>query len=98
MTKPKKDYAKLGVPADYLNDKGGFRGPGWDAKAKSALVAEALAHEEAHGGRKGSPAHKTLARLEWTRFLDAKRERLAAKPKAKVRVEPEPVAEGEATS
>jgi hypothetical protein len=77
-SKAKKDYRKLGVPAEYLNDKGGFRGPGWDAKLKSALIKQALEAEAAK--KRTSDAHKLLAKLGWTAHLDKSRE--ARKTKA----------------
>lgn len=76
-TKGRKDYRKLGVPADYLNDKGGFKGPGWDAKLKSKLVTEALEAEDE--GKRTSDAHKLLAKLEWTGHLTKSRESRKAK-------------------
>lgn len=73
QTKPKTrartKYEEAGVPAEWLNDRGRFRGPGLDARYKSQLVREALEHEEANRGRKGSPAHRMLEKLGWTEHL-----------------------------
>ena len=77
-----KDYRKLGVPAEYLNEKGGFKGPGWDAKLKSKLVTDALAAEAE--GKRTSDAHKLLGKLGWTSHLDKSRESRKAKAERKV--------------
>jgi hypothetical protein len=75
--KARKDYRKLGVPAEYLNDRGGFKAPGMDAKLKSKLVSEALGAES--GGKRTSDAHRLLAKLGWTAHLDKSRESRKAK-------------------
>jgi hypothetical protein len=70
-----------GVPDRYLSESGKFK-PGYDAKYKSDLVADALEFETANSGRKSSPAHKQLQRMNWTGFLDKSRESRRAKREA----------------
>jgi hypothetical protein len=72
-------YEEAGVPKEWLNDRGRFKAPGLDARYKSQLIREALDHEAANRGRKGSPAHRMLDRLGWTSHLDKSRESREAK-------------------
>jgi hypothetical protein len=81
-------YEQAGVPAEWLNDKGRFKGPGLDARYKSQLVNAALDHEAANRGRKGSDAHRMLEKLGWTAHLDKSRESRKAKA-AKKAAKPE---------
>ncbi|MGC3990168.1 MAG: hypothetical protein QM796_10900 [Chthoniobacteraceae bacterium] len=70
--------------------KGGRFLPGHDAKLKKQLIADALA-----GGKR---AEKKLEALGWTKFLEAKREKVETKKAAKqkrrsIEDESEPIAE-----
>ncbi|MGC3991633.1 MAG: hypothetical protein QM796_18480 [Chthoniobacteraceae bacterium] len=66
--------------------KGGRFLPGHDAKLKKQLIADALA-----GGKR---AEKKLEALGWTKFLEAKREKIEAKQKrGSKEAEPEPTVE-----
>lgn len=76
-----KETAKdQGVPKEYLNDAGNFR-IGMDARLKSDLVAAALEIEqpEALHSFTVAEATKLLKTRGWMRFLDRKKEILAAK-------------------
>jgi hypothetical protein len=72
-------YEEAGIPAEWLNERGRFKAPGLDARYKSQLIKDALDHEAANRGRKGSPAHKMLDKLGWTTHLDKSRESRKAK-------------------
>lgn len=59
--------------------------------AASKLVGDALDHEAANGGKKGSDAHKLLGKLGWTGHLDKSRathQAKATKPKVTVKEVP----------
>ena len=76
---PLTRYEEAGVPAEWLNERGRFKGPGLDARYKSQLVTAALEHEAANRGRKDSDAHRMLDKLGWTSHLDKSRESRKAK-------------------
>jgi hypothetical protein len=80
--KARKDYRALGVPAEFLNDKGGFKGPGFDAKLKSRLIGEAL-EAEGQGKRPRMPTScwPSLAGPRiWTRAASPGRPRPSRRP------------------
>jgi hypothetical protein len=83
-TTTKQTAKDKGVPDRYLSESGKFR-VGQDARYKSDLIAEALAFEEANGGKKSSPAHKQLQRMNWTSHLNASRKVRAAKAAKKAK-------------
>lgn len=76
-----KETAKdQGVPAVYLNEAGNFR-IGMDARLKSDLVAAALEIEQPESLHSFTvkEANALLKKRGWQRFLDRKKELLAAK-------------------
>jgi colicin import membrane protein len=76
-----KETAKdQGVPAVYLNEAGNFR-IGMDARLKSDLVNAALKIESAEALHSFTPAQaeKLLKARGWMKFLDRKKEIIAAK-------------------
>jgi hypothetical protein len=83
-TTTKQTARDKGVPDKYLSESGRFR-PGLDARYKADLIAEALEFEEANGGKKSSPAHKQLQRMNWVGHLDASRKVRAAKAAKKAK-------------
>jgi hypothetical protein len=91
---PKPTARDKGVPEQYLSESGKFK-PGLDARYKSDLITEALDFEAANGGKKASPAHKQLQRMNWTLHLDASRTSRAKKAAAKA-AKAKPAKEAEA--
>lgn len=79
-TMPKETAKDQGVPAAYLSEAGTFR-IGMDARLKSDLVNAALGIESAEALHQFTPKQATdlLTKRGWNRFLDRKKEIIAAK-------------------
>jgi hypothetical protein len=71
-----------GVPDGYLGEGGSFR-PGMDARYKSDLIASALGLDTSKALETFDPgdAEKRIAERGWEKFLERKREILAAQAK-----------------